>query len=201
MHDVTGRAGDSGQSPDLESTNALLERVRAGDKPARERLFARYLPVLRRWAHQQLPPGARDLSDTNDLVQVTLVRALAGLERFEHRGEGAFLGYLRHVLINAARDEARRSSRRGGSSELDEQHPDPAPSVLESVLGRETVARYERGLERLTPDQREAVILRLEMDYSHAEIAAALGRSSADAARMLVARALVVLAEAMRDDA
>ena len=67
-------------------------------------------------------------------------------------------------------------------------------------LERERLDRYESGLTRLPADQREAVILRLEMDYSHAEIAAALGRPSADAARMLVARALVALAEAMRDD-
>jgi len=187
--------------PPLESTATQLELARGGDDRARERLFARFLPVLTRWAHQQLPRGARDLSDTGDLVQTTLVRALAHLDRFEHRGEGAFLGYLRHILLNTARDEARRSSRRGGVAELDAEHPDPAPSVMEQVLGRETVARYERGLARLSEDQREAVILRLEMDYSHAEIAAALGRPSADAARMLVARALVTLAEVMRDDA
>lgn len=185
--------------PPLESTASQLELARAGNERARERLFARFLPVLTRWAHQQLPRGARDLSDTGDLVQTTLVRALAHLERFEHRGEGAFLGYLRHILLNAARDEARRHSRRGDALELDEHHPDPGPSVMEQVLGRETLARYERGLAMLTEEQREAVILRLEMDYSHAEIAAALGRPSADAARMLVARALVTLAEAMRD--
>lgn len=200
MHDATGRADVPGDSPDLESTSALLDRLRAGDERARERLFTRFLPVLRRWAHQQLPRGARDLSDTGDLVQVTLMRALAHLDRFEPRGEGAFLGYLRHILLNTARDEARRSSRRGGMGPVDEALEDPRPSVMEQVLGRETLERYERGLGRLPEDQRDAVILRLEMDYSHAEIAAALGRPSADAARMLVARALVALAEAMRDD-
>jgi RNA polymerase sigma-70 factor (ECF subfamily) len=200
MHDATGRADDPGESPDLESTSNLLDRLRAGDDRARERLFARFLPVLRRWAHQQLPRGARDLSDTGDLVQATLMRALAHLDRFESRGEGAFLGYLRHILLNAARDEARRSSRRGGMDPVDEALEDPGPSVMEQVLGRETLERYERGLARLPEDQRDAVILRLEMDYSHAEIAAALGRPSADAARMLVARALIALAEAMHDD-
>jgi RNA polymerase sigma factor (sigma-70 family) len=186
---------------DTARIHGELELARAGDAHARERLFTRFMPVLRRWAHQQLPRGARDLSDTGDLVQATLMRALAHLDRFESRGEGAFLGYLRHILLNAARDEARRSSRRGDANPVDETLVDPGPSVMEQVLGRETLERYERGLARLGEDQRDAVILRLEMDYSHAEIAAALGRSSADAARMLVARALVALAETMRDDA
>lgn len=184
----------------LETTFELLDLARAGDEAARDRLFNRFLPVLQRWAHQQLPRAARDLTETDDLVQMTLLRSLRHIDRFESRGEGAFLGYLRHLLLNAARDEARRSSRRGAHDGLDDSVPDPGRSVVEEVLGRETMARYERGLARLSEEQREAVILRLEMDYSHAEIAAALGRPSADAARMLVARALVTLSEAMRDD-
>lgn len=195
-------AGDAGprDGAPLETTFELLDLARAGDDGARERLYSRFLPVLQRWAHQQLPRGARDLTETDDLVQITLLRALRHVDRFESRGEGAFLGYLRHILLNAARDEARRVSRHGTREDVDHELADPGQSVVEQVLGRETIERYERGLGRLPEEQREAVILRLEMDYSHAEIAAALGRSSADAARMLVARALVALAEAMRDD-
>lgn len=199
MPEPPSQAGRDAAPPPLDSTAVLLERARAGESAARELLFARYLPVLRRWAHQQLPRAARDLTETEDLVQGTLLRALGHIERFESRGEGAFLGYLRQILLNTARDEARRARRRGPREALDDALADAAPSVVEEVLGRETVARYRQGLERLTPEQREAVVLRLEMDYSHAEIAAAMGRPSADAARMLVARALLQLAGAMRD--
>ena len=48
-----------------EPTLTLLQRLRAGDAAARERLVARYLPRLTRWAHGRLPTGARDLSDTH----------------------------------------------------------------------------------------------------------------------------------------
>jgi hypothetical protein len=47
-----------------------------GTAAARERLFARYLPVLKRWAHHRLPRAARALRDTDDLVQDTLLNAL-----------------------------------------------------------------------------------------------------------------------------
>jgi DNA-directed RNA polymerase specialized sigma24 family protein len=62
------------------------------------------------------------------------------------------------------------------------------------------IERYESALERLTPEQREAVIMRIEMGLSHQEVADALGAPSADAARMIVARALAHLAEELRDD-
>jgi RNA polymerase sigma-70 factor (ECF subfamily) len=184
-------------SSPLENTTVLLSRARGGDAQARDALFARFLPVLKRWAHRRLPMSARDLSDTDDLVQVTLVRALNRLGEFEPRREGAFLAYLRTILMNAVRDELRRSLRRGVPVPEDEAAWGASPSELEALVNREKLERYERGLARLVPDQREAVLLRLEFGYSHAEIAEALGRPSADAARMVVARALVSLAEAI----
>jgi RNA polymerase sigma-70 factor (ECF subfamily) len=177
----------------------LLERSRGGDREARERLFARYVPILTRWAHQRLPRAARDLTDTPDLVQVTLMRAFARLDAFEPRGEGAFLGYLRQILMNAVRDEVRRVARRGVAAPLAEEPPDPGPSALETMLGRDALERYERGLARLSKEQREAVILRIEMGFDHAQIAEALGKPSANAARMFVARSLAALAEEMHE--
>lgn len=87
----------------LESTATLLARVREGDAGARDRLCGQYLPILMRWAHGRLPPVARDLAETADLVQVTLVKALNAVDRFQPRHEGAFLAYLRTALLNVVR--------------------------------------------------------------------------------------------------
>ena len=184
----------------LENTATLLVRVREGDTGARERLFARYLPILRRWAHHRLPRSARDVRDTDDLVQDTLLGAFRRLDRFEHRGEGAFLAYLRQILLNSVRDGLRRARVRPRQTTIDEQLADRAPSALEQVIGRERVARIERALARLDPGPREAIILRVEFRFSHQQIAEALGKTNADAARKTVARALVSLAKAMHDD-
>src|SRR5512140_2869820 len=94
------------------STARLLRLVREGDARARETLCARYLKSLRPFAHGRVPRYARDLLDTDDLVQVTVVRALSHIERFEPRREGAFLAYLRQILLNQVRDEARRVARK-----------------------------------------------------------------------------------------
>jgi RNA polymerase sigma-70 factor (ECF subfamily) len=184
-------------SVDRESTAGLLQLIRGGDPAARDALVARFLPALRRWAHGRLPQAARDITDTDDLVQVTLLRALGKVEGFEPRHEGAFLAYLRRIVLNAVRDELRRASRRPTRSELDAELESSAPSPVEREIGREALERYEAALGSLIEDQQEAVIMRIEFGFTYQEIATALGRPSANAARMVVARGLVRLAEAM----
>lgn len=180
---------------ELESTADLLLRVRQGESAARERLVARYLPILRRWAHGRLPPYARDLAETDDLVQITLVRALDHIEKFEPRHEGAFLAYLRRILLNSVKDEIRRVTRRGPREELDEETA--GPSEVSQAVGIDTLLAYEAALATLPEEHQEAVILRIEFGFSFEEVAAAVGSPSANAARMMVTRALARLADAM----
>ncbi len=193
---VAPRPDRPGTAPP-DSTAVLFERIHAGDDEAREELFRRFHPLLRRWAHGRLPVHARGLADTDDLVQVTLLRALNRLDAFEPRREGAFLAYLRHILLNTVREELRRSVRKPAGRETDPEQPADAPSPLEQAVGRDAVERYEAALAELPPDQREAVMLRIEFDYGYAEIAAALDRPSANAVRMTISRALVRIAERM----
>ena len=184
-------------TPPEESTASLLERVRAGAPEARDRLVRRYLPSLQRWARGRLPARARDLADTDDLVQVTLIRALDKVQGFEHRGEGSFLAYLRRTLQNQIRDQLRRAGRRPVSEEITESMSVMEPSPLEELIGRQTLEAYDAALERLPAAQQEAVMLRVEMGFTYPEIAQAIGAPSPNAARMTVARALARLAEAM----
>ena len=177
----------------------LLDRIRVGDPAAREQLLARYLPILRAWAHGRLPINARGFADTDDVVQVTLLRALRRLDKFAYRHEGAFLSYLRQGALNTMRQEIRRARRRP-TGELDDDIADDSVSVVERAIGHEALERYEAELIRLSPDQREAVILRLEFGLGYAEIAEAVGRPSPNAARMQVVRALAQLAQALGDD-
>ena len=188
-------AHDNAEAPDPSATAVLLTRARAGDVEAREELYQRFLPTLRRWAHRRLPLRARDLTETADLVQITLLRALNRMDKFEARGEGAFLGYLRHILLNVVREEIRRSGRRGPHESLHETLASPDSSMIEQMVGLEQMERYQRGLELLTDEQRHAVLLRLEFGYTYPQIADALGKPSFDAARMMVARAFVELAQ------
>ena len=58
---------------DGDSSVELLARVRKGDREALERLLHRYVPALRRWATGRLPRWARDMAETEDLVQDTVL--------------------------------------------------------------------------------------------------------------------------------
>jgi RNA polymerase sigma factor (sigma-70 family) len=192
-------AGQIG-AEDPESSIHLLARIREGDTDALNRLISRHLPSLQRWAHGRLPNGIRDLEDTADLVQETLIQALKHLDHFEYRHEGALQAYLRQAVYNRIRMQFRRKRAHPFQTELDPEHADAAPSPLEQAVGQEAVTRYDRALARLKPEDREAVITKMELDCSYAELARAIGKPSADAARMFVGRALLRLAEEMKRD-
>jgi RNA polymerase sigma-70 factor (ECF subfamily) len=180
-----------------ESSLTLLERAQAGDRDALDALIGRYLPRLQRWASGRLPNWARDLAETQDLVQETVVQAFKGIDRFEVRGEGALQAYLRQALINRIRKEIRRVGRRPASTTLDTQIVDGEPSPLEVAIGQQAVEQYEEALGRLRAEDREAIVGRIELGLSNEELARALGKPSPNAARMAVERALFRLAKEM----
>ena len=180
-----------------DDTVDLLARARAGDREALEGIFARQIPLLRRWASGRLPQWARDIADTSDLIQESVFETFKRIDSFEPRGEGALQAYLRQALINRLRNHLRRVGSRPPHAELDSAVPDAAASPLEAVIGRETLERYDQGLTSLRPEERDAIVSRVEFGMSYVEIAAALGKPSADAARMTVVRALARLTEEM----
>jgi RNA polymerase sigma-70 factor (ECF subfamily) len=144
-----------------------------------------------------LPPAARGVVDTDDLVQMALLGTFQKWEEFEPDHPGALFGYLRRALLHRIRDELRRVRARPGHVALPGSVEAEGPSPLELAVTREGIERYEAALGRLPEMQREAVLLRLELGASYPEIAAALGSPSPNAARMMVVRALLRLAEAI----
>jgi RNA polymerase sigma-70 factor (ECF subfamily) len=92
----------------METSVSLLEGLVRGDGDAWERLVTLYRPLLWAWA---LRAGAGE-ADADDLVQEVLTVVFRELPRFEHRGPGAFRGWLRGILINRLRDFFRARQRR-----------------------------------------------------------------------------------------
>ena len=140
---------ETSRSVDPESTFHLIERARAGDQQALERLFARHLKPLQRWARGRLPKWARDLADTDDLVQDTLVQTFKRIEHFEPRRVGALQAYLRQAVLNRIRNELRRKGRQPHATDLDGLEVESVESPLEQAIGQEAVERYEGALQRL----------------------------------------------------
>jgi len=192
------RDGDDARPP--ESIAEMIERAQRGEQAAIDRLFQRCYPQIRRLAHGRLPGSLRGEMDTPDLVQITFLRAWRGLENFKSRWEDAWLAYLRRILFNYLRDEGRRSRRIPEKETLPEDDSpgaveSPEPTPLEEAELREAFAAYRTALKRLTPTERDAVILRLEQGERYELIAKTLGLPSSDAARMLVKRSIGKIAD------
>ena len=181
-----------------ESSIELLDRARNGDREAMDRLFARYLRPLCKWAHGRLPQWARSMSDTQDLVQDGIVGVLSHVATFRPDRPGALHSYLRTAVLNRIRDELRKAHRRPLGVELGGDLATVLPTPYDLRAMQEDREMFERALDELPDDDRELVIARLEWGLSYAEVAAALGRPSPDAARVAVRRAVVKLADGMR---
>lgn len=178
----------------LERTAPILARVQAGESAARETLLRRYLPVLRRWAHGRLPNTARSLSETDDLVQVTLLRALGKLRELRLDHPGSFLFYLKQSLMNQVRDEIRSHQRRRTIN--DEAALADAVEGGDAMHGIDRMEAYERALASLPKRQQRLIVMRLEFGLSYAEIARECDCTS-DAARMMITRAIAQLAHSV----
>ena len=188
----------SAERNESETTVELLARARNGDTAALDEVFRRAIPPLTRWARGRLPVWARDMLDTDDLVQDTVVNTLKRLDVFEYRADSALQAYLRQAVMNRIRNEIRRASRHPAPETLDSAARDDGLSPLEELIGKQTLEAYDEAMAALEPHEREAIIGRVELGFSYEELAASMGRPSADAARMAVGRALLKLAKSLQ---
>ena len=181
-----------------EATVDLLNRIKSGDDAALERLLERCIPALRRWARGRLPRTARGMLETADLVQDAVMACMRRLDVFEVRHQGALQAYFRQAVMNRILDIVRQQRRRPDQTDLPEDLLDARPSPLDQAIGSENAARYEAAIHRLKPADREAIIGRVELQYSYEELAIVLNKPTAAAARVAVTRAMKRLAGEMR---
>lgn len=180
------------------SSFQLLRSAQNGESQALEELYRRYLPVMTRLAHGRLPRWARDLVNTDDLVQETMIASLRRVDGVVYQHEGAFLAYLRKALLNRIRNEIRRAQRAPLVRTLGNETID-RPSPLQELMSKEKLRRFERAFERLKPVEQEAIVGRFEMRMKFKQLAEALGKTSVDAARMEAVRAVKKLLRTMNE--
>ena len=182
---------------DLESSFELIERAKAGDGAAQERLLARYRPRIFRWATGRMPGYARDFTDTDDIVQLALIGLVNNFGTFNYQGEWSLQAYLRKAVVNEIRQQIRRRGRLPDMQALPETLRSPDLCPHEHAVGREAFARYNTALDTLTEMEREAVVAWVELGCSHKEIMQLTEKPTVDASRMFVSRALEKLSKAM----
>ncbi|MXY24557.1 MAG: RNA polymerase sigma factor [Acidobacteria bacterium] len=179
---------DTGNS----SEGHLLAQARRGNRSALDALFERYRSWLRRWARGRLPGWVRDGIDTSDVVHDALCRTFARLESFRSNRSSALRAYLQHAVENRIHDQLRRAQRRSVTNIQDDVVwvAGGGGSRHDQVLDDEGWQAYRHGLARLTDRERRLIVGRLEMGYSHRQLAFIEGLPSSDAARKALGRAL-----------
>jgi RNA polymerase sigma-70 factor (ECF subfamily) len=196
-------------SPLLE----LVQRARAGDEAAREKLFVLCRDYVGVVARTQVGSWLQAKVDASDLVQQTLLDMHKGMAEFRGETEAEWLAWLRKILNHNATDYVRqyggtqkRQTQREvslhnalpGDSEARPFDPkDPGESPSQCVLRRERELEVARALAQLPVDYQEVIELRNLQRLSFEEVAERLGRSRG-AVQMLWMRALRKLEEILK---
>ncbi|MBI2155082.1 MAG: sigma-70 family RNA polymerase sigma factor [Candidatus Rokubacteria bacterium] len=175
-------------SGDLRPDEALMEEVRAGNRAAFQVLYDRHHRSVFGFLLRSL--GERRAAE--DLLQETFLRVFA--HREEYRSTASFRGWLFTIARNLLIDQLRRKS---GSPDVESREnleavADPGATPLQQAEAWELDERLQEAVLRLTPSQRDVLLLSRFTGLSAAEIAEVTG-SSPEAVRVTLHRALLRL--------
>lgn len=189
---------------DSAETERLLADVQAGDRFAFDRLLARHRASLRAFVALRLDPQLRSRLDPSDVVQETQAEAYDRLDDYLDRRPMSFRAWLLRTAYERLQKQHRRhrQARRDVGREL--RLPEKSSAAFaQSILARsnsparnmnhqELSQRLKQALERLSPTDREVVVMRNFEGLSNAEIGYLLDLSG-DAVSKRYGRALLRL--------
>lgn len=197
---------------DLTKTLALVQRAKAGDRDALDRLFGRYYERVRRSVRVRLGPELRQHLDSGDILQQAFCKGFEIFDSFEMRDEGSLLHWLAKIAERQIRDAADYFSSlkrvppgylqslddgAGSSGDLVPQPVGREPPPPEKVRDREEIDVIEVCLDELPPHHREIIVLRDFEQLAWEDVARLSGRPSISAAREMHATALLELTRAL----
>jgi RNA polymerase sigma-70 factor (ECF subfamily) len=175
---------------------ALCARVAEGDEAAFDALVERYQGRAYRLAWSLL----RDAEEARDASQDAFIRLYESARSF--RGDARFSTWFYRILTNLCLDRRRRPGWRlaavNGASPPPEEAPAPFADPVDRLGKEQDVTRLWAAVERLSPQQRAALVLQVQEELPTAEIAVVLACSEATV-RVHLHRALAALRRAMRE--
>src|SRR5262245_15327662 len=158
MNDVSEVPGSSEAQPSSATSRSLLERARANDARAWERLVGLYAPLVLHWCRR----GGLGEADAADVFQEVFQAVAAHLAGFrKERAGDTFRGWLRAITRNKVRDHFRRRGREpggvGGSEALRRlaQLPELGEEEEAAAEGAAEAALVRRALELVRCDFEE----------------------------------------------
>jgi RNA polymerase sigma-70 factor, ECF subfamily len=165
----------SGWIAGLDADTSLVERCLSGQDAAWEDLVKTH--TRRVYGICYRFTGAD--SEAQDLTQEVFLRVFRSLQSFR-AGEGSFVVWLSRLTRNLLIDHYRRTKLDRATESLDDHGPtleqkNSLMSRADGMLaGREASELLQAGLQRLSPELRETVILRDLEELEYREIAQVL---------------------------
>ena len=175
----------------------LVRRCLAGENSAWENLLRLHTRKLYNLCYRFTGRPV----DAEDLTQEVFIKVFQTLRTFD-ASQGAFPTWLNRVARNHLVDHYRRTRKDRVTSSIEdeagglEEKPSPAIEPVARLESRERQELLQKALGQLSPDMREAVILRDLQDLDYLEIAQILGvpegtvKSRINRGRLELARAL-----------
>lgn len=160
----------------MELDQELVKRCLAGENSAWEALLKAHTRRVYNLCYRFT--GRSD--EAEDLAQEIFIKVFQTLRSYD-AAQGTFAAWLNRVARNHLVDHYRRTRKDRVASSLDEQpalvadRPAPGAGPTARVETRERRELLQGGLNQLSPDLREAVILRDLHDLDYEEIAQVLG--------------------------
>jgi RNA polymerase sigma-70 factor (ECF subfamily) len=188
-----------------QETTLLLDRARAGEREAMDRLLQRASAKLLALIRLRMGRGLRARLESRDILQATLVKAWGRLDQLQDPDRRALMAWLARIAENEIRDQAdfhgrlRRDADRDASLPEAAAVPSPVRSALSQVIWNERAERVEQAMESLSEAHREIIVLRKLEELGFREIGERLGKSE-DACRMLYGRAMAALTLALPEE-
>jgi RNA polymerase sigma-70 factor (ECF subfamily) len=158
---------------DDEDDETLAHRAAAGDDSAFDALANRHIDRVYAIALKWCSGHKADAEDITQEVFLKLARNI-----HHYKPAGRFTTWLYQVVVNEARDSHRREkSRRTRETAYEKETDKSAPSteeLLDKQADKRMLALYDM-LKRLSPEQREAVVLVFCHGMTHRDAAKVLG--------------------------
>jgi RNA polymerase sigma-70 factor, ECF subfamily len=165
----------------------LVRRVRNNDPMAFEELYARYSPRVFGYLFQRLNG---DAEEAEDLTADVFARVYEKIDAFQPQG-APLSAWVFRIAHNRLIDTIRRRPRQVQVTLEDAPELTAAP-VFGGIDQQVALEQIKAGLGKLTPEQRQVIVLRFLEGKSLAETAALVGRNE-DAVKKLQARGLASL--------
>lgn len=164
----------------------LIEAARSGSPTAWQELYYRYFPKMYTYAYRRIG----DSASAEDIAAQVFLEAYIHLESFQYRGI-PISAWLYRIAHNLSTDHLRRRNRIRFQPLGDEEPCDQlnAEDHEDAITIRDEVTA---ALRRLTPEQRQVVVMRFMEGMSRADVASATGKSL-EAVKALQHRALTSL--------